>query len=346
MTDIEQADLTFWYDCLGKIPTHFMKSSKDGGRTFEEIMMIARHLPKEQRGLHSETIRRHMKSLELVIDRARAEGHFLRDNLDLTRQKPKKRSRNKAHKRRSVFREAEAQKTFAHSVWQGCKSHGQRHTAGDVILKDALYWIPITLAYTGARRAEIAGLTVDDFEEHDGVPCIVIRPNQFRGIKGDPDAPNGEDSLTRNVPIHSHLIELGLLDQFAEMRSKGHKLAFPDVVPKARKTSAIQDAHERALSVEKFGESIDYMWRKALQIALGENPRKLCIHSLRHYVNHALIHTAGIHEVTRFDIRGHVEEKEDARKGGRQVSVNANVYRDDTSVALKKLAIESLPRLF
>lgn len=344
--DIEQADLTFWYDCLGKIPTHFMKSSKDGGRTFEEIMMIAQHLPKEQRGLHPETIRRHMKSLELVIDRARAEGHALRDNLDLTRLKPKKISRNKAHKRRNVFREAEAKKTFAHSAWQGCKSHGLRHAAGEVILKDALYWIPLTLAYTGARRAEIAGLTVDDFEDHDGVPCIVIRANQFRGVKGDPEAPNGEDSLTRIVPIHSHLIELGLLDHVAEMRRKGHKLAFPDVVPKARKTSAIQDADERALAVEKFGESIDYMWRKALHIALDGNPRKLCMHSLRHYVNHTMIHTAGIHEVTRFDILGHVEDQEDARKGGRQISVNTNVYRDDTSVAVKKLAIEALPRLF
>lgn len=130
------------------------------------------------------------------------------------------------------------------------------------------------------------------------------------------------------------------------MRSKGNKLAFPDVVPKARKTSSIQDDHERALAVEKFGESIDYMWRKALRIALDGNPRKLCMHSLRHYVNHTMIHTAGIHEVTRFDIVGHVEDQEDARKGGRQISVNTNVYRDDTAVAVKKVAIESLPRLF
>lgn len=70
------------------------------------------------------------------------------------------------------------------------------------MMTDALFWIPLTLAYTGARRAEIAGLTVGDFETHDGIPCIVIRSNMFRGIKGDPENYD-QDGLTRVVPIHT-----------------------------------------------------------------------------------------------------------------------------------------------
>ena len=199
--DITQAHLTYWCDTLGKLPKHFLLSSNDMGHTIDVIIMIARSLLKEQRGLHSETIRRHKKSLELVVERACAEAHPVA-KLDFGHLKPKKTSSKLAHGRRSVFRKEEAKTVFAHPVWQGCKSPGRRHDPGSLMMTDALFWIPLTLAYTGARRAEIAGLTVGDFETHDGIPCIGIRSNMFRGIKGDPENYD-QDGLTRVVPIHT-----------------------------------------------------------------------------------------------------------------------------------------------
>ena len=78
-------------------------------------------------------------------------------------------------------------------------------------------------------------------------------------------------------------------------------------------------------------------------MTLERNPRKLCRHSQRHYVNNTLIHAEGVHEVTRFDIVGHVS---DDREEDRKTAVNTSTYRDDTPMAIKAAAIEKLERLF
>ena len=68
--------------------------------------------------------------------------------------------------------------------------------------------------------------------------------------------------------------------------------------------------------------------------------RKLCMHSLRQYVNHQMIHSPDVHEVTRFDLLGHVES------GDAALSINTSTYRDETHVAQKHAAIASLRRVF
>ena len=67
----------------------------------------------------------------------------------------------------------------------------------DEMDKPDWYWIPLMSLYSGARLGEVCSLSVDDFEEIDGIKCYYI-----------PDAktPGGR----RTVPIHSALLELGL----------------------------------------------------------------------------------------------------------------------------------------
>lgn len=134
------------------------------------------------------------------------------------------------------------------------------------------------------------------------------------------------------------MLDLGLLDYAEHIRTKGHSLLFPDVVPKPRKGSVRAKAEDPALLVKKFGERFDDAWHKSMAIALNGNPRKLCIHSLRHFVNNTLIHEKEIHEVTRLDLLGHVEGSEDQ-------NTNTSTYREETPMAIKHEAIEKLPRL-
>ncbi|SFQ60509.1 hypothetical protein SAMN05421853_11298 [Roseivivax halotolerans] len=105
-----------------------------------------------------------------------------------------------------------------------------------------------------------------------------------RGIKGEkPNETDERPKKTRTVSIHSHLIELRLLEHAARHMKCGDGLLFPDVVPKPRKDSPRSELLDPALAVEKFGESIDYQWSKSLKITLDGNPQKLCAHSMRHY---------------------------------------------------------------
>ena len=74
-------------------------------------------------------------------------------------------------------------------------------------------WVPWICAYTGARVNEITPLTGRDFIVRDGIPMIRIC------------AENNKTRSFREVPLHGHLIEQGLLD-FA--KSRGARPLFYD----------------------------------------------------------------------------------------------------------------------
>jgi integrase len=72
-------------------------------------------------------------------------------------------------------------------------------------------WVPWLLAYTGARGGEITQLRVQDIEQHRACgPALLITP----------DAGTQKTDKARLVPIHLHLIEMGLLDYVAAVEAR------------------------------------------------------------------------------------------------------------------------------
>ncbi|WP_114292563.1 hypothetical protein [Pseudosulfitobacter sp. DSM 107133] len=342
VADIQQHHIAYWRDILNKIPTMFLRSKKDTYLSLDDILRRTKDLSSGQYGLAPGTIKRHIKSIDLLLKRARNEGHHL-PAIDLDQLKPKKNGK-RDHKKRAVFRLPELQRLFAHSLWSGSMATTNRHTPGENVYKDAKYWIPLILAYTGARRAEVAGLLTDDISKIDGISVITIQSNKFRGVKGEHKDATEDEKLSRVIPIHRHLIDLGILEYANAKKREGSSLLFPDVVPKPRGRVMDFDPDAAGLNVKKFGQSIDHGWSKSVKLSLDGNPRKLCMHSLRHYVNNFMIHNTDIHEVTRLDLLGHVEGGGDDNK--RASSINTTTYRDDTPIKIKKKAIDKLPRIF
>lgn len=66
----------------------------------------------------------------------------------------------------------------------------------------ACRWVPWICAYSGARVGEIAQLRSEDFKDERGIPYFVITP----------EAGSVKTGEYRNVPLHPHLVDLGLLD--------------------------------------------------------------------------------------------------------------------------------------
>lgn len=99
----------------------------------------------------------------------------------------------------------------------------------------ALYWLPILMAYTGARREEVAQLLVSDIEQdaESGVWCLAIRPGDGKSLK--------TASSRRKVPLHDDLLALGFLaykdsapaDGRLFPKLKPHKDGFGHAVGKA-----------------------------------------------------------------------------------------------------------------
>lgn len=71
-------------------------------------------------------------------------------------------------------------------------------------------WVPWLAAYTGARPGELCQLRGEDFKEIDGIKCVALLP----------DAGTIKTRKYRYVPLHPHLVELGVW-KFASRSSRG-----------------------------------------------------------------------------------------------------------------------------
>ncbi|WEX77960.1 integrase [Sinorhizobium numidicum] len=83
--------------------------------------------------------------------------------------------------------------------------------------KLACRWVPWICAYTGARAGEITQLRREDFSEEYGIPFLKITP----------EAGSVKTGLYRMVPIHPHLVELGLIE-FVQSRPQGPLFYIPN----------------------------------------------------------------------------------------------------------------------
>ena len=258
VTDIEQEHLEqFAHLIQTKWPVHYWKSPKEKDLTSPELMERAEKAGKPI-GLVPTTIERHMNTIAVILAHAKRERNGLDFEPEIRRLIPND-PRTDAEKREFPTQQ-DMKKVFGHPLWSGCagKTRGGRHKFGNCIIKDHHYWINLTLAYTGARRSEIAGLLESDVRQEDGIPYISIRPNHLRGLKT-------KDSK-RQIPLHPHLVKLGFLEFAAACRRRKHLALFPEAVPeKLRHLAHSPDAAQKIYD-EKFGDTLDYMARKCFEL--------------------------------------------------------------------------------
>jgi integrase len=92
-----------------------------------------------------------------------------------------------------------------HMVSVGRLVAGTRKSAGmGKIFMPERYWGPLLSLLAGLRQGEIVRLRVHNFETVDGVLCIAAEPDEGKTLK--------TESSRRLVPVHSHLVTLGLVD--------------------------------------------------------------------------------------------------------------------------------------
>ena len=126
--------------------------------------------------------------------------------------------------------------------------------------------ITLVAAYSGMRLGEICNLRNEDIQEVDGIPSFLIRPHPE-----DKWTPKTEAG-TRNVPIHSALLDWGILD----FRKDGVKFLFSEL--KTPKSGPRGTDFGRNFS--KFKTTIGL-------------PAAITFHSFRHTVSTRLRNQAG-----------------------------------------------------
>ena len=312
ITLLRQPHLARFREALHLVPKNWGKSLRDRERSLLEIIRDPAGAEGDERGLAPATVNRNLGILSQILDRARSEGLAVDSNLkpESLRAKIGKRARNA----RPAFTREDVRALFRHPVWTGCKSRARRMLPGSTIIQDGLYWVPLIGAYTGARREEIAGLAVSDVvkAEEDGGWVLHIRFTESRRIKNE--------ASVRRVPLHPHLIELGLLDHIEARRRMKDRDLFPDLKPSNPK--------------DTYGDGIDDNFRKIRQAQLGPDSEGKVFHSFRHYVIDQLKRDRDLKKEEIKDIVGHAGEDETDER-----------YGSVTPIEILRAAVERLPRV-
>jgi integrase len=135
--------------------------------------------------------------------------------------------RRDARDQRDRYTEEEGRLLFQLPPWTGAASASKRMNSGAQVIHDSWYWVPMILWYTGARRAEICGLRIDEITCVEGKWCFDIVENDARRLK--------TVRSKRVIPIGDELLRLGLLEYVSALREGGETALFPELVMESGK---------------------------------------------------------------------------------------------------------------
>lgn len=331
--DIKQHHFDRFADILKQMPSSYWKSNRQKEMTVQELLRDADLKPNQSRGLSRGTVEGHFATIRDVLKRCQREGSGTFFEPDFRTLLPAD-ERDDTEKQ-IPFSQDDLKAVFMAPVWQGCKNKRDRRKPGSKLIRDHHYWVPLLLAYSGARRSEIAGLLTTDIGEENSIPFMYIRPNHLRGLKNK--------ASKRRIPIHPHLIELGFLNHVEQSRKTKFFALFPGAIPRPQRALAKEPSGDLMNYKAKFGDGLHHVWHKTLNDVLGGNDEGYVMHSTRHYVNDQLINFRGkngmdllVPDIDRRDVMGHT-----------QPDVNERTYRRfEKPLAPLYEAIKLLPRLF
>lgn len=174
---------------------------------------------------------------------------------------------------------------------------------------EALYWLPLLMAYTGARREELAQLEVADIRRDDelGVWYLSIAPGEDKSVK--------TLSSRRKVPLHKDLLALGLLEYKDSVPSQGR------LFPKLEK-------HRQ----DGYGHSVGKAWAKYLRVVVKLESQASPSHGFRHTFK-TLCREVGIETAVSDWITGHAAPNVGASYGSNPLCRMASELEKFPSIA-------------
>ncbi len=110
-------------------------------------------------------------------------------------------------------------------IYTGCFSAHRRWRSGEVIIRDALYWVPLIVLTLGSRIEEILLLKRKNLLLRNSVHCLAI------GL--DPDQGGKTEDAQRVVPVPQLLLDLGFVEWVRDLDDEHGPLLFPDAAQRS-----------------------------------------------------------------------------------------------------------------
>ncbi len=274
---LRRDDVASFLDALGKLDRDWSRRRGATKLSFWKLLETQTSDAK----IKNRTINSHKNRLSALFQFAIRRGWFTHDNPARDQSRPVGNTDQPSFKE---FTADELNTLLASPLLSKPKDVRTRPNVIDE--DDIMGWTFLVGLFTGARRAEILGLQVADVREVEGVPCFSFEPNKDRSLK--------TKRSKRLVPVHSRLIEAGLLEYRDALAAEGHDQLFPHVGD----TGA-------------FGDVVGNRfrgWRRELGVDRRTEENKgrdgLGLHSLRANVSTEL-ENAGVPENVAARITGH-----------------------------------------
>ncbi|GGH95112.1 hypothetical protein CFY91_05240 [Pseudomonas fluvialis] len=237
------------------------------------------------------------KALEVIPEEPVLASGLINDLVRVSRRQVRRTGEEKAYTRQDL--RAMFSGPLFHGQWSPPRSDFGR----------ALYWVPLLLAYTGARLGEVAQLLVAEVRRcpDTGVWFLDLRPGDDKSVK--------TGSSVRRVPLHDDLLALGFLDYVQGLPAGGR--LFPKLQP--HKTNG-------------YGYAVGKAWAKYLREVAGVHSSASPAHGLRHTFK-TLCREVGIETAVSDWITGHAATNVGAGYGGNPLSRMAEELRRFPSIA-------------
>ena len=210
---------------------------------------------------------------------------------------------------RPMWTDAQLRVLFGSPAYTGCASPHRRHKPGRMIVRDALYWLPLIAATTGMRREEIAQLIVGDVKRD-----VDSGIWHFDLTRRDMRLKNRESR--RLVPIPDILLAFGILDHLVNGRDPSSPL-LAELRPNAKGI---------------YGDGVGKRFGR-YRLHIGLDQPLLDIHALRHTVATNL-NRAGVPQAHGEELLGH-------RSPARRTAFA--IYDKGATLRVLKNALDSLP---
>ncbi|MGO6710521.1 site-specific integrase [Rhizobium leguminosarum] len=214
-----------WKALLMQYPVKATETKAFQGMTIRQIIEHNKTIKKP--AISSTTVNRYLSGFSAFCTWMTNHGYLTQNPAsDMFLKKAKKSTTR-------PFTVVEMNTLFASPFFTGCVGDEAPRfwsKPGDVLIRDYRYWVPLVMAFSGARPGEIAQLAVSDVREQQGHWVMHITDE---GEELDGKSVKNEKSA-RLVPLHRELVSLGFLDYHAQMLGSGQKRLFPEAVRNSR----------------------------------------------------------------------------------------------------------------
>ena len=246
ITTISRDDLLKFRNTLAHIPTKLNQKAKYKDKNIEQII----HMGKNDAKLSQVTIQKYMIRVVQFFKYCYNSDYISKSIINDLNVKVEI---NPMERKVLPYSKEEANTIFkiVQNFKETNKSPSNRISAND------LYYITMIAAYSGMRINEIVQLRARDIVQHNNVLCFSINRDDGKSTKNI--------NSIRLVPVHSKLIELGLME-FVKQRASANKSIFK-------------------VSNKDFSE----IFRSQIQRKLISSDKQKTFYSFRHYFIDTLV---------------------------------------------------------